>query len=113
MRKDRGCVRPIRGQTAKFKCPICEGENIKCFYCHPTKAFPEGGIILKQCPRAIMCRDVTVFISHFYRYIQNLSFPDGQPAIKQPKKLILLFNIWSGIYSELKEQERKKNEPRP
>jgi hypothetical protein len=102
-KKVLGCVRAVRSSPAKFRCFFCDGENKKCIYCKGTNE-----ITLNRCPRAIADRESLIFIPHFFRYLNNYQYPDGKAAIKQPKKLLLLFDIWGSIYKELKEQEEKK-----
>jgi hypothetical protein len=100
-KKAKGCVSPTRIKQAVFSCPICSGENKKCVYCKGKNEIP-----IKQCPRSLGY-ELLPYLQHFFRYIDVREFPDGRGMLFQPKKLKLLFSVWSAIYYELKEKMDK------
>ena len=104
-KKTRGCVRQVKSPVAVFKCPVCAGENKKCQYCKGTNE-----IELHRCPRSILDRSIRELVPFFFHFMNTNQFPDGKGRLFQPTKLIQVFDMWYGIYIDLKPKPRTDNE---
>lgn len=65
--------------------------------------------MFKRCPHTILDGNIRAIVPYFFHFLATHQFPDGRGRVYQPSKLLKVFDIWYGIYDEIRPKKGKED----